>query len=282
MSDCCVHWTGGAAMNSAHFVGMDEAALLVSDGMVLALGGVTLYRRPVAFVQALLSRTPRPHDLTLLAFTAGYASDLLVGAGCVRRVRSCYFGLEAYGFAPMFTQKAQQGELEITEETEASLVLGIRAALSNVSFLPSRAWQGTDMQRLRPDVVSMIDPYDGQSVTAFPAITCDVAVLHGLAADSAGNVLLNNNLGVDPELSLLADTVIVTVERRVDQLVPSADGYILPSAVVEAIVVAPRGAWPTGCHPVYPVGGGQLLAYVDACASGDFDGYLRRFTDQST
>lgn len=250
--------------------------------MVLGLGGVTLYRRPVAFIKALLRRPQRPKNLTLLAFTAGYASDLLVGAGCVQRVRSCYFGLEAFGFAPMFTQMAQQGRLEIMEETEASLVLGIRAALSGVPFLPSHAWQGTDMQRLRADIVSMIDPYDGQSVTAFPAITCDIAVLHGLAADSAGNVLLNNNLGIDPELSLLADTVIVTVERLVDQLVPSAGGYILPSSVVDGIVVAPRGAWPTGCHPVYAVGGGELLAYVDACANGGFDSYLQRFTDQST
>ncbi len=62
---------------------LQEAADFVQDGMTIALGGMTVYRRPVAFVKALLRRDPRPRDLTLLCFTAGYESDLLVGAGCV-------------------------------------------------------------------------------------------------------------------------------------------------------------------------------------------------------
>ena len=46
-----------------------EAAQLVRDGDTLALGGMTLYRRPVAFVQELLRRESPPRDLTLLCFT---------------------------------------------------------------------------------------------------------------------------------------------------------------------------------------------------------------------
>src|SRR5215207_3058525 len=105
---------------------LSEAAELVEDGMTIALGGMTIYRRPTAFVRALLRRSPRPHDLTLLCFTAGYESDLLVGAGCVSTIRSCYFGLESFGFAPMFTAAAQNGTITIIEETEASIVMGIR------------------------------------------------------------------------------------------------------------------------------------------------------------
>jgi acyl CoA:acetate/3-ketoacid CoA transferase alpha subunit len=50
---------------------LPEAAALVTDGATLALGGMTVYRRPMAFVLALLRRQPRPRDLTLLCFTAG-------------------------------------------------------------------------------------------------------------------------------------------------------------------------------------------------------------------
>src|SRR5215207_11668647 len=98
---------------------LSEAASLVQDGMTIALGGMTIYRRPTAFVRELLRCDPRPRDLTLLCFTAGFESDLLVGAGCVKTVRSVYFGLESFGFAPMFTEKANRGELEILEETES-------------------------------------------------------------------------------------------------------------------------------------------------------------------
>lgn len=78
---------------------LEEAAALLQDGETLALGGMTLYRRPVAFVRALLRRDPHPRDLTLLAFT----------------------------LAPMFTQAAASGDLEVVEETEASLAFGLRA-----------------------------------------------------------------------------------------------------------------------------------------------------------
>lgn len=250
---------------------MEEAAALVQSGHTLALGGNMLYRRPVAFVRALLQRDSPPRDLTLLSFTAGYAADLLVGAGCVRQTRTCYFGLEAFGFAPMFTQAAQTGALTIIEETELSLALGIRAAMAGVSFMPSDAWLGTDLPRLRPDVKTIRDPYGPGELVAFPAIRADVAVIHALAADRRGNARLNKNLGIDPELSVIANEVIVTAETVVDAL---EDDVQVPGAMVTAVVHAPQGAWPTSCFPAYPVGGGELLRYVEACANGQFAGYL--------
>ena len=259
-------------------IGWQEAAALLPDGAVLALGGMTLYRRPVAFVRALLQRDPLPRDLTLLCFTAGYESDLLVGAGCVKRVRSCYFGLEIFGFAPMFTEAAQKGKIKIVEESETSLALGIRAALHGTPSALSIAWQQTDMLHVRPDVRSVSDPYNGERLTAFPAISCDVAVIHALAADRAGNARLNANWGVDRELGLLASSVIVTAETVVDHLPeqPGDDIHLLGSQV-RAVVEAPRGAWPTSCYPRYPLAGGELLRYIDACNAGQFADYLAAF-----
>ena len=259
---------------------MPDAAALVKDGQTIALGGMTLYRRPVAFVRELIRRVPAPKDLSLLCFTAGFESDLLVGAGCVSAVRSCYFGLESFGFAPMFTEAAQQGTIHILEETEASLAMGIRAGMAGVGFMPSRAWIGTDLPRLRPDVKTIIDPYSGEELMAFPAIACDIAVLHGLEGDRYGNVKINNNIGVDVELVYLADIVIVTVERMVDRVEKSTDGLLIPSPGATYIVHAPRGAWPTSCYPDYPVGGSEFMQYVDACNAGRFDDYLDTFLQQ--
>src|SRR5688500_9623409 len=98
-------------------ISLTEAAALVQPGSTLALGGMTLYRRPVAFVLELLRRSSPPSDLTLLSFTCAYDGDLLVGAGLARRVRTCYFGFEAFGLAPMFTQAANLGDLELVEES---------------------------------------------------------------------------------------------------------------------------------------------------------------------
>jgi glutaconate CoA-transferase, subunit A len=258
-------------MSTVH--SLQQLADTIPDGAVIAFGGMTLYRRPVGFVRALLAREKPPRDLTLVNFTAGYESDLLVGAGCVATVRSVYFGLEAFGLAPMFTQAAQRGEVAIVEETEASMVMGLRAAMGGVGSLPSRAWVGTDLPRLRPDVKAVADPYTDEMLMAFPAIHIDYAVLHGLQADRAGNVKLNNNLGIDLELVYVADTVIVTVEEIVDSVEKSVDSTLLPAPGADVIVPAPHGAWPTSCYPLYPMDGVELMRYVDACNAGEFDAY---------
>jgi glutaconate CoA-transferase subunit A len=258
-------------------ISLPEAAALIRDSQIVALGGMTVYRRPVGFVRELLRRQPRPKDLTLLCFTAGFESDLLVGAGCVGKVRSCYFGLESFGLAPMFTEAAQKGTIQIIEETEASIVMGMRARMLGVGFLPSLAWVGTDLPKLRPDVKTIADPYTGEELTALPAIHCDVAVLHALEGDSDGNVKINNNQGIDLELVYIADTVIVTVERMVEHIERSTDGILIPSPGASYIALAPHGAYPTSCYPDYPLAGGEFLRYVDACNAGRFEEYLTEF-----
>lgn len=256
---------------------LSQTPALIPPAATLGLGGMTLYRRPVAFVRALIhharSHTPIPsYALTLLAFTASYESDLLVGAGLIRRVRSCYFGLEAFGLAPMFTRAANLGEIEIVEETEASLAFGIRATLADVGFMAGRGWLGTDLPKLRPDVKTVADPYSGETLIAYPAIACDVAVIHALKADPTGNAIIGGNPGVDIELAMMARSTIVTAEEIVERL----DRADIPAPAVHAVAHAPRGAWPTSCHPIYPLGGGEILNYIDACNAGQFDEYVRR------
>lgn len=266
-------------------ISLSDAVALVKPGHTLALGGMTLYRRPVAFVRELLRANGLPlsrwgssrrergaggEGLTLLCFTASYESDLLVGAGLVQRIRTCYFGMEAFGLAPMFTQAANLGEIEILEETEASLAFGLRATLADVGFMPGRGWLGTDLLKLRPDVKTVTDPYSGETLMAFPAIRCDVAVLHALKADRAGNAVLGGNLGVDVELALAADTVVITAEEIVERL-ERAD---VAGLTVAAVAPAPRGAWPTSCHPLYPMDGLEILKYTEACNAEAFDDYL--------
>ncbi|UCG23548.1 MAG: CoA transferase subunit A [Chloroflexota bacterium] len=252
-------------------ISLDEAVALVADGDTLGLGGLTIYRRPIAFTRALISRPDPPRDLTLLAYTAGLASDMLVGAELVSRVRTCYFGLEIFGLAPMFGLAVDQGRLRIVEESEASLANGLRASVAGVGFMPSRAWLGTEMFGLRPDVASVQDPYTGQQLTAFPAISCDVAVIHVLRADPSGNSVLGGNPTVDNPLAAVAKTTIITAEEIVEDFVGEIN---INAHDVTAVVHCPRGAWPTSCYPLYPVDGEEILRYISACNDGAFDDYL--------
>lgn len=243
----------------------------VQEHHTLALGGMTIYRRPVAFARALVQRKRPPQNLILLAFTAGLASDMLVGAGLVSHTRTCYFGLETFGLAPMFTQAVSQGRITVIEESEASIANGLRAQMAGVGFMPSRAWLGTDLFKVRPDVKTITDPYSGQTVTAFPALGCDVAAIHVLKADKFGNAILGGNPTIDLELAMVASRVIITAEEVVDQLETSID---IPGHLVTAVVPAARGAWPTSCYPRYPIDGEEILRYIEACHDGTFGKYV--------
>jgi glutaconate CoA-transferase subunit A len=254
---------------------LEQVATLVQDGDVLALGGMTLYRRPMAFVRELLRRPHPPQDLTLLSYTASMESDLLIGAGCVRSVRSCYFGLEAFGLAPMFTREASAGRVQVVEETEASLAFGLRAAMSGVSFMPGQGWIGTDLLNVRPDIRLIDNPYGPGHYAAFPAILCDIGVIHALIADRSGNAHVGGNPAVDAELGLVARRVIVTAEEVVEHL----DVPIEITALrVDAVVHAPGGAWPTSCHPYYPLDGQEIMRYSESCPDA-FEAYLATFVN---
>lgn len=248
----------------------DEAlGLIAESGISIAFGGVTLYRRPMAFALAMLqhySRSRTFNNVTLVCITAGLECDILIESGMVEAIRTCYAGLEVFGLAPHFTASISAGTLKMIEETEGSFAYGLRAALAGVGFMPSPAWQGTDLLDLRRDVKSIRDPYTGDTLTAFPALKPDVAVIHALAADHEGNAIIGKNMGVDQELALVADKVIITAET----IVPSLERADIIAPVVDAVIPAPHGAWPTSCHPEYALDGQAILDYTDQCHT---DGY---------
>lgn len=241
------------------------------------MGGMTLYRRPLALVRELLRSGVT--DLTLMSLTSGLESDLLVGAGRVSTVRTCYFGLEIFGLAPMFTQKAAHG-LKIIEETEATLAQGFGAALARLGFLPIQGLLGTDILSVRPDLKIITCPYTGRRHVAVPAIAPDVALLHAQAADEAGNVVLGGNLALDREAALLAKRTIISVERVVRRSELPEGAVDLPAGERDVTLVhAPGGAWPSSCHPHYPLDGAAVLAYVVAAGMGAFERYLSAFIE---
>lgn len=251
-----------------------DAARLVQSGDTVGIGGMILYRRPVGMAIELIRQGVR--DLTLLGWTLSLESDLLIGAGCVRRVRTSYFGLESFGMAPMYKRSVEAGQVEVVEETESTLAFGLRAALQGTGFMPARALVGTDILRVRPDIQLVTCPYTGELYPAMPAVRPDVAIIHALAADSGGNAVVGANLSIDRELAMLARTTIISAE----EVVPTGElpgGMVdIPGHVVTAVVPILAGSWPTSCYPRYPVDGDAVLDYLEACSRGEFDRYLER------
>jgi glutaconate CoA-transferase subunit A len=92
---------------------LSEAAALVKDGDLVALGGHTR-AAPMALIRELIRQSRRGLELVTVP-TGGLNVDLAVGAKVATRLHFAQVGLEEYGMAPHFRAAVQEGRLKCLE-----------------------------------------------------------------------------------------------------------------------------------------------------------------------
>jgi glutaconate CoA-transferase subunit A len=254
-----------------------EVVASIPDGSRLALGGNTLHRAPAAAVHEIARQGKR--GLELVKTAGAYDVDLLCGLRCASIVSAGFVGYETVlGLAPMYRRAVEGGTVEAREHACYTIIAGLRAASQGVPFMPLNGLQGSDLMALR-GFATVRDPYTGHDVIVVPAIEPDIALIHVQEADADGNARIWGSTFEDTLMARAARRVIVTAERIVDRaaLVAEPERTSIPGFLVEAVVEAPGGAWPTSCAGLYAYDAtfiGTLLA-----VSGDADA-LRRFVDE--
>ena len=273
-------------MSSRRGRGVAEAAALdgVEPGMTIGVGGFINAGHPMALVRQLIRR--EIGDLTVVgAASAGLEVDLLIAAGCVRKVVTPYVGAEGLAsIGPAFRRAAQEGEIEVFELDEAHHYAGLRAAAQRLPFNPWRAGLGTSYPEVNPALRVFEDPIDKQPLIAVPAIEIDVCLLHASRSDAFGNVQHNGSGYGDRALSAAADRTIVQVEQLVptEQIRANPRATSIPGA--DAIVRVPYGSHPFACDGHYPPDAAHIETYLEAAGewlkSGSrdrLDAYLDRY-----
>jgi glutaconate CoA-transferase, subunit A len=250
----------------------------IPDGRCLALGGNTLHRAPAAIVHELIRQGKR--GLHLVKTAGAYDVDLLCGLGAATAVSAGFVGYETvFGLAPMYRKAVEAGTVEAREHACYTVIAGLRAASQGVPFMPLNGLQGSDLVGLR-GFKEVTDPYSGQDVLVVPAIVPDVAVIHVQEADSEGNARIWGSVFEDELMARAAKRVFVTAERIVErqQLAAEPGRTTVPGYLVEAVVEAPRGAWPTSCAGLYEYDEPFIRELLSLA---DHTDELRRFVDES-
>jgi glutaconate CoA-transferase, subunit A len=270
---------GPALTGGSKQISLDEAARVVRDDDSIGMGGMTLYRKPMAFTRALARRGVK--RLTLIGFTSAFEAEILAATGVLGTIRTCYFGLEFLGLAPRLRRAIETGAIRVVEETEYSIAIGLQAALMAVPYLPSRdAGVGTDYFKVRPDLKRAACPVTGEMLTWFPALAPRVAVIHVPMADANGNAWLGGGHCIDAQLAMAAETTIVTAERIVatEEVRNAQGGAGLTSFMVDAVVEVPGGAHPSSCFPDYAADIAHIASYLKgARRREEADIYLQRY-----
>jgi glutaconate CoA-transferase, subunit A len=258
---------------------IEDLAAKVPDGANVALApdysGCAL-----AAVRALIRRGAR--DLHLIGVPQlGFQADLLIGAGCVRRVEAAAVTLGEEGAAPRFVAAVRAGSIEILDSTCPAIHAGLQAAEKGLPFMPLRGVLGSDLVRHRPDWRVIDNPFaEDDPILLVPAIRPDVALFHAALADRQGNIWI----GVRREMMRMAHaarTTLVSVEKVTEADLLADDrtaAGTIPALYVSALAEAPRGAWPVGLRQRYPADREHLRRYAELAASeAGFARYLDEF-----
>ncbi len=268
---------------------LDELAGRVPDGALIALPPDNSLT-PAAFARALVRAGRR--ELRLLGVpVSGYATDLLIGAGCVASVQSSGVSLGESGLAPRFAAALKAGRIVVIDATCPAIHTMLQAAEKGVPFMPLRGVLGSDILAHRPDWRVIGNPFAGAGddagdpILLVPALSPDFACFHAIMADREGNVYV----GRRHELATMAHAArrsLVTVERISDSSLLENERLAagtISSVYVEAVAVAERGAWPLGLLDEYAADAPHLAEYARlARTDAGFAAYLDAFVHAPT
>lgn len=219
----------------------------------------------IAATRALIARGVR--DLHLLASpSSGIQADLLIAAGCVRTMEAAAVTLGEFGVAPAFNAAVRGGTIHMLDSTCPAIHAALNAGEKGLPFIPLRGLIGSDVLRHRSDWKVTQNPFatNEDPIVLLPAHRPDVALFHASAADCEGNVWFGRRREV-LVMAHAAKHTLVTVERVLDTCFFDREELVagvLPALYVDAIAVAPRGAWPLGLDEAYDLDAEAMTAYA--------------------
>lgn len=247
-------------------ISLEAMAASVPDGALIAMPPDNSLPS-VALAKALVRRGAR--GLRLLGVpVSGFATDLLIGAGCVVEVETSAVSLGEAGFAPRFTAALKAGTITVRDATCPAIHTMLQATEKGVPFMPLRGVIGSDILKNRPDWKVIDNPFadGGDPILLLPAKQPDIAAFHAAMADSEGNVWT----GRRRECATIAHAskrALVTVERVVEgnfledeRLAPGT----ISATYVEAVAIAERGARPAALLDEYGFDAAYVAAYARA------------------
>lgn len=243
---------------------LKEAVEAIQDSVLLALGGNTLNRAPMAAVYALARQGRR--KLRLVKTAGAMDVDLLCFAGCVESVDAGFISYESqFSLCQHYRSSVEQGLVKANEHACYTIISALRAAAYGLPFLPVKGLIESDLITSNPYFARVKDPFTGAELTAVKALRPDWAILHVQYADELGNARIEGPVYDDLLMSRAAKRVMITAEEIVptSYFKRSERKADIPHFLVESVSLAPRGAAPCSCYGCYPVDDREAASFLE-------------------
>ena len=271
---------------------VDAVRTYIHHGDQIALGGFTVNRNPMSITREIIRQGKK--DLYLVVHSQGQALELLIGAGCVRRIELAYGGVAR--FAPTgyrFKKAFKENSIEVEDYTNYHMTLRFLAGAMGLPFIVTTSGLETDITRISGfpkesrgtgkvpahKLKIITDPFENSEVVALQPLHPDVTILHTQYAGEDGTIRIEGLSFADIEQAKAARHVLVSCE----QILPAEDirqdpsKNCLPPFLVDAIIPTPMGAHPTACYKFYDYDPVHLNMFRKAAQDDDL---FRRYLDE--
>lgn len=237
---------------------------LVKDSNYIGIGGFGMDRIPAAALHEIVRQ--RKKHLTMAGHTATHDGQILCAGGCVDKIDVAYVvGVELLGLSPNYRRIFQEGKVQITEWTNATLAWRYKAAAMGLSFLPVRSMLGTDTIK-HSHAIEFRCPFTGEIYALVPSCSPDVSIIHVPRADKYGNCQIDGITISDSDLAKASKKVIITTEEIIEteKIREEPERTIIPHFLVDAVVHIPYGSYPGNMPGKYYIDVEHLNEWIEA------------------
>lgn len=268
----------------------DAVRTYIHNGDQIALGGFTVNRNPMSITREIIRQGKK--DLYLVIHSQGQALELLIGAGCVRRIELAYGGVAR--FAPTgyrFKKAFKEKSIEVEDYTNYHMTLRFLAGAMGLPFIVTTSGLKTDITRISGfrqesrgtgkvpvhKLKIIKDPFEESEVVALQPLHPDVTILHTQYAGEDGTIRIEGLSFADIEQAKAARHVLISCEEIVstEDIRQDPSKNCLPPFLVDAIIPTPMGAHPTACYRFYDYDPVHLNMFRKAAQDDDlFHRYL--------
>jgi glutaconate CoA-transferase, subunit A len=246
-----------------------EVVRTIPDGAHLALGGFAIARNSIVFAHELIRQQKK--NLTISQGVMGMETDLLVGAGLVKKIIVGGGSLDRFGPVRCINRARDHGTIEHIDSSSLSLAFAYLAGALGISFIPIKSLVASEMfntlEKSAPDYLRRgTCPFTGEEYVFLRAIQADVSVVHVQIADNEGNCWINGPRWENEEMAKSGKRVIVVTEEVVptEFIQRQPERTIIGGHRVEAVIHQPFGGHPTGVFGCYDYDSDHLRLYAES------------------
>ncbi len=270
------------AERTSKLCSLSELVARIPDGARVAFGGFAVYQKPMAIVREIVRQHKK--ELTIVGTVHSMDADMLIGAGCVKRIETSYVGMEKYGLAPNFRRAVQQGRIQVVHYPEMLAWDRFRADREGWPFWPCYCLGGCEGILENSEIKEYRCPVTGKQAWALPAAKPDVVIVHAYQGDCYGNLRLQPHSmlpqAMDVEMARSCSCVLATIEELIahDELCKTPHLNQIPAMRTTAICAAPYGSHPLSTLLKKREDAQHMRLYIEAAKNDEsFAGYLDKY-----